>query len=149
IYVDASTDWGIGILINKRWAAFRLAPDWKLHLPGRDICWLETVAVELLLYYLAELSYRNVRLLVHSDNQGTIGAFAKSRSPNVWINLALRRMYGVTNSCHINLQLEYVNTKDNLADPISRGILGSHDYRLGPLVPGIIPEEFLQFITYV
>lgn len=46
IFVDASTDWGISIKIGELWAAFRLWPNWKI--PGRDICWLETVAIELL-----------------------------------------------------------------------------------------------------
>jgi hypothetical protein len=30
IYVDASTSWGIGIIIRNRWAAFKLRPDWSL-----------------------------------------------------------------------------------------------------------------------
>ncbi|GLB41063.1 hypothetical protein LshimejAT787_0902780 [Lyophyllum shimeji] len=40
VFVDASTSWGIGIIIGPLWHSFRLAPGWKR--PGRDICWLET-----------------------------------------------------------------------------------------------------------
>ena len=46
LYVDASTSWGIGIIIGAEWAAFQLSPSWKTE--GQDICWLETVAIELL-----------------------------------------------------------------------------------------------------
>jgi hypothetical protein len=53
IYVDASTSWGTGIIIGQCWAAFRLAPDWKR--PGQDICWLEAIALELLVYFLVQL----------------------------------------------------------------------------------------------
>ena len=47
LYVDASTSWGIGIVIGDNWASFQLSPAWKV--PGRDICWLETLAIELLI----------------------------------------------------------------------------------------------------
>ncbi|EEB89680.1 hypothetical protein MPER_12196 [Moniliophthora perniciosa FA553] len=39
------------------------------------------------------MQLEDVRLLVHSDNQGTIGAVNKGRSPNSWINLSVRRLY--------------------------------------------------------
>ena len=54
IYVDASTSWGIGIIIKDRWYAFQLTNQWKA--PGRDICWLEAIALELLVYFLAQLT---------------------------------------------------------------------------------------------
>jgi hypothetical protein len=50
LFVDASTSWGVGIVVDGRWAAYRLHDDWKVE--GRDICWLETVAVEILVYIL-------------------------------------------------------------------------------------------------
>jgi hypothetical protein len=73
LYVDASTAWGIGILISGHWAAFRLLSAWKT--PGRDICWLESVALEILFYFLEARQIRNANLLIHSDSQGAIGAF--------------------------------------------------------------------------
>lgn len=50
IFVDASTSWGIGLIIADSWHAFQLVTDWKL--PGHDICWLESVALELAFYFL-------------------------------------------------------------------------------------------------
>jgi hypothetical protein len=75
IYVDACTSWGIGIVIDGSWAAFQLKDDWKI--PNHDICWLETVAVELLVYFLEQLGFQNAHLRIYSDNKGTIGLLPK------------------------------------------------------------------------
>jgi hypothetical protein len=83
IFVDACTFWGIGIVIDGWWIGFQLAPNWKV--PGRDITWLETIAVEILLYFLVSFNICNHNILIHSHNQG-IGAMDKGRSPNFHIN---------------------------------------------------------------
>ncbi|ESK89149.1 tyrosine recombinase [Moniliophthora roreri MCA 2997] len=98
VYVDASTDWGISIVIGQEWAAFQLIPDWKSQLPDWDICWLETIVVEFTLLFLIAKGYSNTRLLVRSDNQGTIGTFIKAHSTNKWINLFICRMTESLNS---------------------------------------------------
>jgi hypothetical protein len=128
IYVDASTSWGIGIIIQGRWASFRLRPDWKTE--GRDICWLETLALEFLFYFLEAMGLENVHLLIHSNNQGAIGALDKGRSPNHHINLSIRRLYTILIAHFITPLLEFVPSKDNPADPISRGEPGSPDLKL-------------------
>jgi len=87
LYVDASTSWGIGIVIGDSWALFQLFPDWKA--PGRDICWLETLVIELLTYFLEQMGLHNCRLLIHSDNQGTISTLDKGQIPNSHINLSI------------------------------------------------------------
>lgn len=45
LWVDASTDWGIGLFFRGKWSAWTLIDGWKGS--GRDIGWLEAVAVEL------------------------------------------------------------------------------------------------------
>lgn len=122
LYVDASTSWGIGIIIEGHWAAFKLHADWKAE--GRDICWLETLALEFLIYFLDAMDIRDAHLLIHSDNTGAIGALDKGRSPNYHINLSVRRMYTILVSRFITHHLKYVPSSDNPADPISRGELG-------------------------
>ena len=122
LFVDASTSWGIGIVVGSEWAAFKLATGWKL--PGRDICWLETVAVEILIYILEAKGINNTTLLIHSDNQGTIGSLDKGRSRNFHINLSIRRTYIILASLFITPHLVYVKSEANPADPISRGELG-------------------------
>jgi hypothetical protein len=122
IHVDASTSWGIGVIVDGRWCAFELAPGWKVE--GRDICWLETLAVEFTAYILEAMGIQNCRVLIHSDNQGTIGSIDKGRSPNFHINLAVRRTFATLASLLITPVIEYVRSADNPADPISRGELG-------------------------
>lgn len=122
IYVDASTSWGIGVVIGNRWAAFKLKEGWKKK--GVDICWLEVLALEFLFYILIEEGIQSLHVLVRSDNQGAIGAIGKGRSPNHAINVAVRRIHTAIIPTFITPNLVYVKTDLNLADPVSRGILG-------------------------
>ncbi|GAW01638.1 reverse transcriptase ribonuclease h [Lentinula edodes] len=145
IFVNASTDWGIGILFGELWMAFHLANDWKI--PGRDICWLETAAIELLIYVLEAKGFHDIYILIHSDNQGTIGAMKKACSPNYWINMSMRRTCGVLGPLFIQTELEYIESALNPADPISRGILGPEDKKLPLLFQ--LPDELSSVITYV
>ena len=144
IYVDASTSWGIGIVINGSWAAFRLKPDWKI--PGHDICWLETVAVELLVYFLEQMGFQNTHLRIYSDNKGTIGAFSKGRSHNRPINLAIRRTLTILYPLFISPDIVFIPSAENPADPILRGDLGSADKMLHPKF--MLPDELQQFFFH-
>ena len=128
LFVDASTSWGIGIVIAGKWLAFQLHDNWKVE--GRDICWLETVAVEILLYILVAMGVTNTTLLIHSDNQGTIGSLGKGRSRNFHINLSIRRAYVILISHSITPELTYIASENNPADPISRGELGPTHSRI-------------------
>jgi hypothetical protein len=119
IFVDACTSWGIGIIIDSQWIGFQLAPGWKI--PGRDITWLETIAVEILAYFLDSLNISNQNILIHSDNQGTIGAMDKGRSPNFHINLSVRRTYATLSAILAVPTFVYIPSADNPADPISDG----------------------------
>lgn len=143
ISVDASTSWGIGIIVKERWLGLKLAPSWKVE--GRDICWLETIAVELVVYILETMGVRNSRILIHSDNQGTIGSMHKGRSPNYHINLSIRRTYNVLSSLFITPELEYIASALNPADPISRGETGPLNKRLHTSFK--LPEELHHVFT--
>jgi len=141
IFVDASTSWGIGIIFGDKWISWQLAPSWKV--PGRDICWLETLAVEFAVYILAAQGFRDCSVIIHSDNQGTIGSIQKGRSPNIDINLSVRRACSILIPHFITPILIYVPSKDNLADPLSRGELGPHHTRLHK--PFQLPDELRNF----
>ena len=73
IWVDAS-DWGIGMVVGKRWASWRFIPNWRLN--GREMGWAETVAVELTIMWIIHDSHigSDVLVKVRSDNTGVIGA---------------------------------------------------------------------------
>lgn len=147
LWVDASMSWGIGVIIGKQWVAWKLSSGWKL--PGRDIGWLETLAVELASLTLVHLGFSNLHLLLRLDNQGVIGSHDRGRSRNSECNLSIRRTGVTCTSSNISLSLTYVESGVNLADSISRGILGSplcmishHDI--------ILPEEICScFTTYL
>lgn len=150
IFVDASTSWGIGLLIGSRWMAFKLLPGWSNSHVARDInrgiCWLEMLAVELVIYAIFASGFSHCKVLIHSDNMGVIGAVAKGRSPNYHINLSIRRMASITSSNFILPYFEYVESSCNPADPISRGILPSISSRI-PLSFDI-PSELLSAIAF-
>ena len=105
------------------------------------------VAIELASYYLANLGYKDADLILHSDNQGVIGAFQRGRSRNFQVNLSIRRTTLACLSHNLVIYPQYVNTTDNLADPVSRGTLGSNSDRLP--TPPSIPGELSQFLLHV
>lgn len=143
IFVDASTSWGIGIIIGDMWYAFKLVPNWKT--TGLDIGWLEAVALELLMYFLVQLGHQNVHLLMHSDNTGAIGAHDKGRSRNIATNLCVRRTYLLSSEHLIIPKFVYIPSADNPADPISRGILGHPSCRLTKTFT--LPPELASLFT--
>ncbi|GLB45929.1 putative DNA breaking-rejoining enzyme [Lyophyllum shimeji] len=101
VFVDASTSW--------------------VSRPGRDICWLETVAIELAILFMRQLDFYEQRVQVYSDNSGAIGAHIQNRSPNIAINLSVRRSYSVLAEALIVPDFIYIDSASNPADPISRG----------------------------
>jgi hypothetical protein len=119
LFVDASTPWHIGIIIKGKWAAFK---EWKIS--GRDICWLKTVAIEILIYILEAKGIQNATLLIHFNNQDTIGSLDKGHSWNFHINLSICRTYIVLASLFITPHLVYVTSGANLVNPISCRELG-------------------------
>lgn len=145
VWVDASTSWGIGVLIGGKWAAWKLVDGWKAN--SRDIGWAEMIALELACLYLETMQYTNVDILIHSDNVGVIGAFLRGRSRNFQVNLAIRRTMLICMARNFALFPEYVNTEYNLADPVSRGILGNDVDRL-PVLPAL-PMELHPFLENV
>jgi hypothetical protein len=70
IYCDASTSYGIGIIIKGEYDAFELSPDWRTSGPQpRDIGWAEFTAIELSIYYLLnKYQLHDTHFLIHTDN---------------------------------------------------------------------------------
>ena len=140
LFVDASTSWGISIVMGESWAVFHLSPTWKI--PGRDICWLETITIELLIYLLEQNGCHNCQLLIHSDNQGTIGAMSKGSSSNVHINLAVCHTYVALMDLFITPNIIYIESEANPADPILRREPGLVGKRVLPSFK--LPDELIN-----
>ncbi len=81
------------------------------------------IAIELVVRRLEEIGVENTDVLVRSDNQGVVGAFMRGRSRNYQVNLSIRRteIMCISKNLRIHLEIEYVNTKVNPADAVSRG----------------------------
>ncbi|CUA68220.1 Alpha-mannosidase 2C1 [Rhizoctonia solani] len=124
-FVDASTSFGVGLHLGGRVRAWALKKGWKS--AGRDIGWAEMIALELALLALAAAGYSNCSIIIHSDNQGVIGAFQTGRSRNTHQNAALQRIQSLALDRNIQVSLIYVHTDENLADAPSRGITASTD----------------------
>ncbi len=119
VWVDASTEWGIALVVAGRWRAWQLQTGWKTD--RRDIGWAESAAIELATLYLASREHRHVTYRVHSDNQGAIGQYTKGRSRNSQSNQCIRRSTVVMMNGAFDVAPIYVPSADNLADAPSRG----------------------------
>ncbi|CDO69769.1 hypothetical protein BN946_scf184766.g14 [Trametes cinnabarina] len=123
VWVDASSSWGIGLVMGDTWDAWKWAvPYEEWHSNGRDIGWAEMVAIELALRALEETGVHDADVLIRSDNEGVVHALRRGRSRNFQVNLSIRRTEALCMALNIVVQPVYVNTKINRADPVSRGI---------------------------
>lgn len=140
IFVDASTTWGIGILINDKWAAWQFLPN--AFSSTRSIGWAEMIAVELAVSLLCSVHPRNSHFLIHSDNQGVIGAIDSSFSRGASQNASLSRLSATLLNHDSFISTTYVRSSSNPADPLSRGILPNISSRLRTgltLNPTLVP----------
>ncbi|KZP01988.1 hypothetical protein FIBSPDRAFT_771393, partial [Athelia psychrophila] len=145
IWVDASTNWGIGIIVNGHWAAWKLLPGWKSD--GRDIGWAESIAVELAVAWVVQQGLTDVEIIIHGDNTGVIDAYKKGRSRNVHRNASLQRILAALIPQNLTILPVYVESESNLADPISRGILGSVESCLDTIIP--LCEDLKPYLVHV
>ncbi|KNF04476.1 hypothetical protein PSTG_02389 [Puccinia striiformis f. sp. tritici PST-78] len=117
---DASTSFGVGILVGKKWAQFRLFEPGNT--PGR-IALLETIAVRLGLLMLLKLrDQRNKSLVVWTDNTTTENSINNLRSRDVKTNQEWMKIQDILIANRVHLVARRVVSKDNKADTLSRGV---------------------------
>jgi len=141
IFVDASRH-GIGFVFNKRWLAWHFVTNQKM-----STCWAELTAVELAIRTLIAAMYRHVPLTVRSDNDGVVRAFGARRwKTNPKLDKILRQVLALCDEAGLRLQVEWVPSKENLADKPSRGDYPSRElaFHYRPSIPtrldGLIKE---------
>ncbi|KAE8180883.1 hypothetical protein CF328_g9016, partial [Tilletia controversa] len=105
IFVDASTEWGIGITSGERWAAYKFRPGWQQE--SRQILWAEAVALEFGLLVAIEMGGAGHSILIHSDNQGVIGAFRFGRCRGRQANTVLKRIVNLERAHKFELRIKY------------------------------------------
>jgi len=142
-WVDASTDWGIGIVFDGHWDAIKLCEGWKTG--GHNIGWAEFIAIELGLLRAISRGHTNVHFVVHCDNQGVIQAIngGKSRSPEQ--NFALQRILHLLSTYSLWISPLYVPSAANLADRPSRGLPALNSTKSPS--PLLIPPHLITFLT--
>ncbi|KAI1785443.1 hypothetical protein LXA43DRAFT_928897, partial [Ganoderma leucocontextum] len=119
---DASSSFGIGVVIGSFWAVWAWAPGFRVgpHCHGYDIGWAETVAVELALriaidHGLIEMRPSNSsRILVRSDNSGVVSIINHGRARSRTSNIVLREIYQLLAAEQISLAAEYVPSRLNI-----------------------------------
>jgi hypothetical protein len=117
-------------------------PGWKID--GRDIGWLESLAVELAASWFASQVILDADLLVHWDKTSVIDGYRKGRSRNESRNASIRRISSILMPNNLTITPVYVPSAMNLADPFSRGVLESHNDYL-PVQP--LAEELCPFLV--
>lgn len=119
LFGDASTSWGIGLVIEGRWLAWEYRPQWQSK--DRHIGWSEMVAVELMIRTLVSSGFRKVSVRLKSDNGGVVGALKKGCSRGSEINLILRKIIELMQEFEIWIECVWISTHENPADAPSRG----------------------------
>ncbi|KAE8183593.1 hypothetical protein CF335_g8277 [Tilletia laevis] len=93
LYVDASSDWGVGIWWNGCSAAYRLRSDWRLRGNGRDIQFAEALAVEVGLLHVFSTGLRSAALIVYTDNTGVQFGVPRGRMRNAAATIVIERLH--------------------------------------------------------
>jgi|SRR5882724_12012259 len=144
VWVDTSTDWGVGVVYGHLWAAWRLELGWKSD--SRDIGWVESVALKLSVLWLTHDRYMYCDITIHSDNTGVIGAFY-SHTCNIPCNESLFHMASYTIPSNITIPPVYVSSTLNRADPLSHSIPGQPSLQIPE--PLQLPAKLESFLSYV
>ena len=128
IWIDAASSWGIGLYIGGLWAAWELAPNWATS--SQDIRWVEAIALEITVLWLAESSFHDACIKVNCDNTNVIDAFQKGRSRNAPRNDCIRRISIILAISNLSLLPNYVASALNKANSFSRGIPSDPSHRI-------------------
>ncbi|KAI7961041.1 hypothetical protein MJO28_001530 [Puccinia striiformis f. sp. tritici] len=123
-YGDASTSFGVGVVIGKGWAQFKLVGDWvgPIHSP-RGIAWLETVAVRLGILMLIELgAVKGKQFIVRTDNTTTEGVIRNRKSSDRHVNSEWKLIQSILIGEEINILGQRVSSGENVSDDLSRGV---------------------------
>ncbi|KAF5343250.1 hypothetical protein D9758_013431 [Tetrapyrgos nigripes] len=119
LFVDASTSWGIRLVLNGRWLAWQFRPNWSGN--GCHIGWAEMVAVKLAILTLVTSHIKNTHIWIRSDNQGVVSTLQAGYSRGQAQNASLHCIVDCMQQHAIWLSVEWVPSKDNIADALSQG----------------------------
>ena len=124
IWVDASSSWGLGLVVNNAWATWCLLPGWNTN--GYDIGWAEGIALEMAIYWLVLSKFHDTDIIVHSNNTGVVGAFWKGWPHNATWNDCISQISIALSSSNLSLSPIFIPSNQNWADPVLRGCLRTY-----------------------
>lgn len=149
IFVDASTSWGIGFVMDGKWLAWKFKDGWRCD--GRDIGWGEMVAVELALHSVIEAGFSNVHIILRSDNTGIVGSKRAEMSRNAQQNRILQHILVLFHRHNIWISTKWISTLENPADGPSRGVFppAQQMFEFAPRIPGHLKQFLYPSITHI
>ena len=86
-------------------------------------------------------SLRDSWVDVYTDSQVLISSWRRQGAKSPDLVVALKRVFGIISSCNIHLNLFYIPSAANLADPPSR-VLSLQDSKLSPSTWGQVQARF-------
>ena len=143
-FVNASSSFGIGIVLENEWDSWKLIKGWNRD--GRDIGWAEAVAIEIGLLLAIARGFTHLHIPLRSDNEGVIHSIAAGRSRNPTVNLILRNIFSLIQTHNIWLSVTYIESTNNLADKPSRGIPPNDIPRTS--TPLSLPPHLSSYLTH-
>jgi hypothetical protein len=123
IFTDASTSWGVGIVIGNEFDMFKLHENWhNWEDSTKDIGWAEIIAVKVAVFFLLfSRRLRNQHFVAHVDNQGIVGAWNSCSSCNPDQNEVLSHILHMLLRAQCFLTMVYIPSHENSTDMPSRG----------------------------
>ncbi|EHS64020.1 uncharacterized protein PGTG_22037 [Puccinia graminis f. sp. tritici CRL 75-36-700-3] len=142
---DASTSFGIGILVGKHWAQFKLIDPQSNQ---KRISFLETVAIRLGLLMLLKLrSQKGKSLIVWTDNTTTENSINNKKTKDAEANDEWKKIQEVLLRESVNLVARRVKSKDNKADALSRGIRSGQNVKYQVVIQ--LPSDLQGLLSQV
>lgn len=158
-FSDASSGFGIAVVIHGWWRAWRLVGNWRSQ---GDIQWAEAVGFELLTLSVVALASTHQHFKVFCDNTAVVEGWHKHSSRNTAVNTVFRRVHTFLEqtNCVVHTRyviccgtgaqlptlLRFVSGTINPADGPSRGIYLSSDRVLPPIA---LPDAISPFLVDV
>ncbi|EHS63852.1 uncharacterized protein PGTG_21890 [Puccinia graminis f. sp. tritici CRL 75-36-700-3] len=125
---DASTSFGIGVLIGRRWSQLRLKENWSDASQKRTIAWLETVAIRIGILMLLSIgtNLKGRNFIVWTDNTTTENTLRSRKSRDFHSNNEWKQIQKLLITEDLDITPSRVTLAENISNGLSRGVQRPH-----------------------